>query len=67
MRAKFGLTRRSRVQDWLSFIGPRKVPNENLACIAGLKCKDIPTLKSYRKVPNELRAENVLARAKNFS
>jgi hypothetical protein len=38
LRAKFGMPRYwSRVQDWLSFNGPVKVPNENLACPTGLK------------------------------
>jgi hypothetical protein len=38
LRAKFSMPRYwSRVQDWLSFNGPVKVPNENLACLAGLK------------------------------
>jgi hypothetical protein len=41
----------SRIQDWLNFNSPVRVPDESLSGPAELKWKDIPILEDYRKVP----------------
>ena len=41
----------SRIQDWLNFNSPVRVPEESLSGPAELKWKNIPILEDYRKIP----------------
>ncbi len=62
-RADMGLPRDwSRIQDWLSFNCPVRVPDESLSGLAELKWKDIPILEDYWKIPGAFFWEKFLKR-----